>query len=279
MKNVILCRTEYQTFREYLHRSEATWRDCGQSVIVPAWGECIANKEICYGKQTATQIAYTTLKTHYPALRLKWRKDELRLLELNAPKLFLGRFEGDLFYVDIKSAFAQFYQHLFLHSEYPFKRQKYPLRSLAEELWDRKIARNCLVGICRSTHNKWSSKGKVWYVEKINNYLSPPLWAQLMGLLDQIAQKMEKIGAIWINTDGYLFSSHRKYREAIWWLLDQGIVIKHGCGPGYIRALQNIQVEGIKELRSTDVGRKPIRHIEQLNYDFLKQWRKNRDRK
>lgn len=277
MKNVIMSRSDYAATRQFLHFSNIRWRDCGFSAIVPAWDECIACDEICYSGETAPQLAYAALQKHYPGMRLAWRRDELALLDSRVPRLFLGEKFDELYYVDVKSAFAQLYQYLYLHSEFPFKRQKHPLREIALELWDKKIARNAVIGITRSTQNKWVEGEKVWYTQKRNPYLSPTLWAQITGVLNQIAQQMVKFGAIWVNTDGYIFERERSYRSAIHFFLDNQIVCTHGSGKGEIRALQNIKIEGVKSTQSGDVGKQPVRHIEESNIDFLAQWRKNRN--
>ena len=277
MKNVIMNRPDYAACRQFLHSSDIVWRDCGFSAIIPAWAECVACDEICYGQQTASQLAFDSLKSNFPGLRLAWRKDEMALLDARPPRLFLSEISGELYYVDIKSAFAQFYQFLYLHSEWPFKRQKYSLRSVAVELWDKKIARNAVIGLTRSTQNKWIHGEKVWYTQKRNPYLSPTLWGQITGILNQIARQMIEFGAVWINTDGYIFLKEFQYRQAIWYLLDHEIICAHGAGEGFIKALQNIRVEGVKELNSTDEGKRQVRHIEESDINFLAHWRKNRE--
>lgn len=278
MKTVVLETEAYVELRKFLRFAGLTFRDCGSSVVVPSWGECVARADVCYQNKTASEIAYKSLQAHYPGLRLKWRQEELELLDWRAPQLFTGEVWGDLYYVDIKSAFAQFYEFLFLHSEWPFKRQKYPLAPLVPELRDMKVARNAVVGIARSTRNKWVKGGEVTYTRKVNPYLSPTLWAQLCGLLNQIALFAEQEGAIWINTDGFVFKKEKPYLGFVGWLLDNGIVVRHGWGKGYVRALQNIYVQGVKEVSSLDIGRHAVRNMTESDINFLRLWRLNRER-
>lgn len=278
MKNILMKPSHYKMFRLFLHRSEATWRDCRSSVIVPSWGECIARSDVCYGQQTASQIAYTCLRSNFPGLALKWQQSEMKLLDSRVPQVYNGLYSGPLYYLDIKSAFAQLYKHLFLHSRFPFKSQKYSLQPVAEQLWDMKVARNAVVGQCRSTQNKWATRHKVWYTPKHNKFLSPTLWAQLTGILNQVAVQMLEYGAVWVNTDGYLFTKRHHWIAGKRFLTNQGIAFGEGQGQGYIKSLQNIRVEGCKHLEATDVAKEPKYHIETSTIDFLAEWRKNRER-
>lgn len=278
MKNVILDHKEYMDFREWLRSQPIKFKDNRYSVVVPAWGEVVVSDKVCHDGIPATQLAYETLRKHYPDLSLKWRKDELRYLDAKAPQVFKGEYWGQLGYIDIKSAHAQIYQYLYLHSEAPFRRQKFPLYFVAKDLFSYKLARNCVVGICRSVEDKWVEKGEVSYHNKVNPFLSPTLWWQVAGILNQIALVMLAYGAIWINTDGYLFDREEGYRKAIHWLLDHEIKIEHGFSSGYILAINNYYVAGLKTCDTDSIVGKPVYNIDHPDIDFLRGWKDNRER-
>lgn len=265
-------------FRGWLRCQGVKFKDCRSSVVVPAWGECIVTEDVCENGKPATQLAYETLKKHYPDLRLRWSKEQMRYLDAKAPQIFKGEYWGELGYIDIKSAHAQLYKYLYLRSQRHFTRHQFPMYLIAEELHSFKLARNCVVGICRSVEDKWVEQGEVSYRRKLNPYLSPTLWWQIAGILNQIASVMLGLGAVWINTDGYLFDQERNYRNAIHWFLDREILISHGWSTGYILAINNYYVKGLKSCDSDVVGKEPIHNIEHNDYDFLKGWLKNRER-
>lgn len=281
MKNVILPTEEYTFCREWLRGQPIKWRDMSSSMAVPNWGDCITDKTFSIDGRSCAQIAYEILKEYYPGLSLKWRKEELELLALRAPLLYSGPYVGQCFYLDIKSAYWQFYSYLYLHSDYPYKRQRYPLWSLSREFVGRyspewKIARNALTGICRSTHNKWVCQDKVWKTRKVNPYLSPTLWGQLMGLFNQIAFDMQRIGAIWFNTDGFIFSSEEAYTKALNYFEEREIVIgEKGIGIGSISGINCIDIPGVKTTKNRQ-GSKEVYHLEATEIDHYHYWNLNR---
>jgi hypothetical protein len=281
MKNVILPTKQYTYTREWLRSQPIKWRDLSSSACVPNWGEAICDKALTIGDKTCAEISYDLLKENYPHLHLKWRKAELELLDRRPPRLFQGPYVGECFYLDVKAAYHTFYQYLFLHSDYPYKRQRYPLMPIAEEFRGRqepewKIARNALVGICRSTKARWVYLDKTWETYKINKYLSPTLWAQLMGILNQIASVMYSFGAIWFNCDGFVFTSLEAYTKALLWFEEREIAIgDKGVGVGSIRGINSINIAGVKNTLSQYNSRE-VFHLEGEDIDHLKQWTLNR---
>jgi hypothetical protein len=250
-------------------------------MAVPAWGEAICDKALTIGDKTCAQVSYDLLKEHYPHLHLKWRKSELELLGRRPPRLFQGPYVGEMFYLDIKGAYHQFYSNLFLHSDYPYKRQRYPLWPIANEFIGRyepvwKIARNAVIGICISTKQRWVYLTNTWETSKINKYLSPTIWAQLQGILNQIAAQMYKFGAIWFNCDGYVFTSQQAYTNALQYFDDIGVTIgDKGSGFGSIKGINSIRVEGVKH---TDcwTNSKEVFHLEAEDINHIYQWTLNR---
>lgn len=281
MINIIYDTKEYTKRREILRSMEVTWRDMSSSCAIPNWGEAICDKEYCIGDMTCAQIAHATLKRHFPGLDLRWRKAEMVLLDHRPPKVFRFPVTGQISYLDIRSAYKQFYQYLYLHSRFPYKSQKYPLFDLAQEFNDKtepgyKIVRNAVVGITRSTRNKYVRQKEVWYVVKQNKFLSPTLWAQLMGILNQVASDMIDLGAVWVNTDGYAFTSVSSYDKAIDYFNERGIIIgDKGTGHGYINGLTSVHIQGVKET-SNNQGTGEIFHLETSDINHLNYWMTNR---
>lgn len=281
MKNVILPTEQYTHVREWLRLQPIKWRDLSSSAVVANWGEAICDQALTIGDKTCAQVAYDLLTEYYPGLFLKWRKDEWELLDRRPPRLFDGPYVGEMWYCDIKSAYLQFYEYLFLHSKYPYKRQRYPLKPIAEEFKGRKeaewkIARNALVGITRSTKARWVYQTKTWETFKVNKYLSPTLWAQLMGLLNQIAAMMYKFGAIWFNCDGYIFTSQQSYNNALKYFQDIGVIIgDKGQGYGYIKGINSVNISGVKKTE-TEYSSKEVFHLEAEDVNHIELWNLNR---
>jgi hypothetical protein len=281
MINIIYDTPEYTRRREILRSMEVTWRDMSSSCAIPNWGEAICDKEYCLGDLTCAQIAHSLLKIHFPGLDLRWRREEMALLDHRPPKIFRFPITGQIGYLDIKSAYKQLYQYLYLHSDFPYKRQRFPLFDLAQTFNNKtddkyKIVRNAVVGITRSTRNKYVCRDKVWYVVKRNKFLSPTLWAQLMGILNQIASDMIDLGAVWINTDGYAFTSVEAYDKAINYFDERGIIIgDKGIGHGYINGLTSVHIQGVKNT-DNEKGSTEVFHLETSDIDHLTYWMNNR---
>lgn len=281
MKNLIYPTKEYTVRREALRKLDVTWRDMSSSCAVTNWDEAICDEQYCIGELTCSQLAHGMLKRHYPGLHLKWQKSEMALLDHRPPKVFRFPVVGEISYLDIRGAYKQFYQYLYLHSWFPYREQKYPLYELAQEFNNKsdqkyKVVRNAIVGITRSTRNKYVCRDKVWYVTKRNKFLSPTLWAQLQGLLNQIACDMIELGAIWINTDGYAFTSVKQYEKAINYFDERGIEVgDKGTGKGFINGLTSVHIPGVKE---TDNNQRStaVYHLETSEIDHLTYWMNNR---
>jgi hypothetical protein len=281
MINVILPTPQYTFTREWMRKQPIKWRDLSSSIAIPTWGEAVCDKALTIGSKTCAEVAYDLLKETYPFLYLKWRKSEMELLDRRPPRLFQGPLIGEMFYLDIKAAYHTFYQYLYLHSDYPYKKQRYPLQPVAQEFIGRsdpqwKIARNALVGITRSTKARWVYLDKTWETYKVNKYLSPTLWAQIQGILNQIASVMYKFGAVWFNCDGYVFTSQQAYTDALQWFEEKEIVIgDKGHGIGSINGINSIHIAGVKNTE-TRHSSKEVYHLEAEDIDHLYYWNLNR---
>ena len=273
MKNILLPRPDYQFFRAWLRTTQVVWRDVGDSSIVPLWGESVCNESVCVDGRTPGEIAYSELRRVYPILKLQWRKNELDLLKQRPPKLFSGPYRGEVYGLDIKHAYCQIYRKLFLHADWPRKRLKYPLVEVANSLDDIKEARNAIVGIARSTRNKWVQGEKVWYVNKKNPFLSPVLWGHIMSILSEAAGIALKEGAIHINTDGYAFTSEKQRNIVRDRLEDFGVVTKQFSGYGAILGISALCVPPFKQPLEVNVS-KPLLHLEPVEAGWLEWWSK-----
>ncbi len=283
MKNVVMSHSDFLSFKEYLRKTEITWRDLSTAAMIPAWGECICDATFMIGEQSCAQYAYTVIQSLYPSLSLRWRQEELPLLDAKTPFYFEGLYRGNVWHIDIVGAYSQFYRYLYWHSEWPFKRQKFPLWDLAE-FWaagpqdaNHKIARNSVVGIARSTKNKWVKGNNVWYTGKVNKLLSPTLWAQLQGILQQIAGVMLELGAIWINTDGYCFKSEWDYQAALEWFERERINVRGNVGYGEINGIASMNVPGVK-ITGENNPTGPISRVgPPPEINFIQHWQNNRE--
>lgn len=283
MKNIPLSPTDYQFLRDWLRtQDDVIWRDLRTSLMIPKWGEAPCNSDFLIGDLTCAQVAYQALTEEYPGLSLRWLSWELDFLDWRPPMFFVGApIRGQIGYIDLKAAYWTFYRYLFLHSKFPFKRQQYPLQNVASLFngsttpqW--KIARNAVIGITRSTRNKWCQGPNIWFTKKKNKYLSPTLWAQLMGLLNQIAQDMMALpGCAYINTDGYAFTDLRAYHAAISYFTDRDLVISGGIGEGFIDGINSVHIPGVKETKEL-IPSKPVFRMMEVDVDFYSLWNNNR---
>lgn len=277
MQDVLLTKQDFNELKSWLRTQEITFRDISDAIIVPSWNEAIINCETADNFQSPGKIAYTALIESYPNLKLRWRGVELELLKLRPPKLFTKYYYGQMFGLDLHQAYHQLYSYMCLHSDWPTKRQKYPLLPVAETLGNRtKATRNAVIGIAISTRNKWCRGSTVWYVKKQNRFLSPTLWGQIQMILNEIAHKMIEFGAVHVNTDGYVFLNRREQFAGQRWLEDNQLDYSHFEGEGEILGISTVFIPGIKEPGELNSS-KPTRHLEPLESGWVGWW--NRQKK
>lgn len=286
MKNVTMSHSEFVKFKEYLRKTDITWRDLSTSVMVPAWGECICDNDYMIGDFSCAQYAHILLQKEFPGLSLRWRQTELELLGAKTPFFFDGEYTGPVYHIDIVGAYSQFYRFLYFHSEWPYKRQKHSLFGIASHFAGKtepqyKIARNSIVGIARSQQNKWVKGSSVWYTKKVNKFLSPTLWAQLQGILTQIAYQMIDFGAIWVNTDGYCFRDRFGYDTALDYFDHNDIKVRGTTGEGVINGIASMNVPGVKVTGENNPTKPMVRldPLSEVNHlaELAKNKRRNRE--
>lgn len=196
---------------------------------------------------TPGEAARTELGRAFPGLRrVGWSGPMIKLLDKRPPMHYTGPAVGEFVYLDLKSAYWQLYRPLWLDTSWPRGyRGKYPLYGVADRLEKWKPARNAVIGIARSRY-VWGQRGdKRLMLSFTNHYLSPGLWATVMDMVHWIARRAIFHGAIYVNTDGYMFRADnvhhiRRFQE---WLERKHLVYElRAEGQGEIRSWNSYKV-------------------------------------
>jgi len=186
---------------------------------------------------TPSEIARTEMMREFPTLsRVGWQKKNIELLDFGVPMLFMGEYRGDGVYVDLNRAYHTIYSMLPLNVLYPrgWPTKTLSLKPVAEKLKDNKSARNAVVGITRSRYiTAYKGKKPVLLTAK-NRFLSPPFWATIMDVLHELASLAVKLGAIYVNTDGYIFPDKTHPGEFTEYLEQMGYTFKVKRGDCHI---------------------------------------------
>lgn len=156
---------------------------------------------------SAGEAARTELSRAFPDIkRVGWLPREISLFDARSPCHFTGPATGEMIYIDLVSAYYQIYKCLWLDTTYPRGLYgQFPLYDVAERLKHWKAARNGVLGIIRSRHLVGFRGHKRVEMSVRNKFLSPGLWATVQHTLHWIAIEAINKGAIYVNTDGYLF--------------------------------------------------------------------------
>lgn len=175
------------------------------------------------------EAARTELKREWPTLkRVGWNKRHVVLFDKRPPMHYQGPYQGQATYVDLSSAYHQIYSKIWLDVCWPRGiGGRLPLHDVADRLSVWKAARNAIVGISRS-RTAVSVRGRVRKTLHIeNHYLSPALWATVMDVLHWVAREALEEGAIYVNTDGYMFPGKVGYTDGfLLFLIDHGLDFK-----------------------------------------------------
>lgn len=217
-------------------RSETTYYIAGSnSAYVPSTKTKYVDKSVC--KQwpdlegqsrlmTPGEAARTEMMREWPLLdRVGWFKGHAKLFDKRPPLHYAGPRVGHMVYVDLDSAYHQLYSNMWLDQLWPRGYYgRYPLSEPANRLKGWKGARNSLVGICRARSGAAYKGNKRITLRFKNRFLSPCLWATVQDLLHVVASKAVELGAIYINTDGYLFYTDPPefYETFVTWLSENG---------------------------------------------------------
>ncbi len=183
------------------------------------------------------EAARTELKKAFPDIkRIGWAKKHIVLFDKRPPLMYSGEKRGEMTYVDLKGAYHQIYGRLWLDAPYPRGLMgRYPLRGVANELETWKAARNSVIGISRNRHVTAMRGKKRIQLSVKNLYLSPFLWGTVQEILHWIAGEAITRGAIYVNTDGYIFNSTANSDSFFQFLLDNNLVATiRTMGEGHI---------------------------------------------
>jgi hypothetical protein len=157
------------------------------------------------------QAAKTELSRAFPGLkRVGWRRDHIRLFDWRSPMYFNEPYQGSGIYVDLKAAYCQVYRNLWLDTPFPRGVGTLSLSPVADRLQDWKAARNAVMGIIKNRTITGCRSGKRQEISVTNHFLSPGLWATVQATLHAVATTALKHGAIYVNTDGYMFPGYEK---------------------------------------------------------------------
>lgn len=204
------------------------------------------------------EAARTELKRAFPDLkRVGWLSSSVSLFDKRVPLYYEGPTKGEYTYLDLKAAYWQIYRRLWLDVAYPCGYYgQYPLDVVAHNLKDWKGARNALVGLVRSRSVVGVKGTKRYTLSTQNKFLSPNLWATVMDVLHWIAQEALGHGAIYINTDGYIFpTKHLNQIDSFMrFLIENEINFEiRASGDGEIVSWNNYKI-GSFRTKSYDLG-------------------------
>jgi len=155
------------------------------------------------------QAAKTELSRAFPGLkRVGWRRDHVELFDWRSPMYFDVPYQGSGVYIDLKAAYCQIYRNLWLDTPFPRGINTLSLAPVADRLQDWKAARNAVMGIIKNRTITGCRSGKRQEISVTNHFLSPGLWATVAAILHAVAATALEYGAIYINTDGYMFPNY-----------------------------------------------------------------------
>lgn len=190
---------------------------------------------------TPPQAARAYLDYKFPSLPLRARGGQLQrcLTPRRSPPLYATVMDGDLVYIDIKSAYWSIlqvsgYDVQYSPGDYFGVREKvsdfpYP---------DWKLARNSLVSVGQSrVVRQYSANTHAYRTEpRPNRFTNRILWALVNDTLNAIAVDAVSAGAVYVYTDGYIFRRRDADRGhdtiARWGLKPE----TRYSGYGYVRA-------------------------------------------
>lgn len=137
------------------------------------------------------------------------------------PLLAIPGTYGDCVYLDLKSAYWSILKIIGWDVDY-FPGRWLSVKSNVSDFpfSDNKLSRNSLVSVgVLSKTNFWTGE-KLISLTKSNGLVNMVLWSAVQDILNGIAWDMARAGALYINTDGYIFrmgNSHLAYEIAEAW--------------------------------------------------------------
>ena len=157
---------------------------------------------------------------------------------------------------------------------------KFPLSRIP--LFDQpKPVKVSIVGIVRGCKSKWVKGARVWYTDIYNPYLSPFLWAVISNVLHEIAQRALLLGAIHVNTDGYIFKSFKAFCSMRDFIEDNELPYKSGIGDGVVTGLNSYYISSVPTVKATEelTKSRPKNNIivpKRSDFNWLDYWQSTR---
>ncbi len=247
------------------------------------WDQC-CNREICdpkYKPWPEVNLVGPYLRICERSTRQHRRIDHPYLNERRVPLYFSEpiRNEDDLVYVDLNGAYWQIYTRTTLDVFYDGER--YPQKGVVhfldiEELRKHKKARNAIIGSIHRMYRTGLDHG-VSFEDIVPPYRRrPDLWGLVQDCLHTIAWSARDLGAVYIHTDGAIFTGHEMALEWIDVLKYRfGILASiRAQGPGTVYALGRWRIGDEKAGKLKRAGQpvdNMIRH-ELVNEPLLTEW-------
>jgi hypothetical protein len=212
------------------------------------------------------------LKSIYPTFN---QKTLYSLFDVSAPMWYCGQFfNQEMVYIDIKACYYQLYKRLWLDLTEPLARppKQIPLKSLAEQLYFWKAARNSVLGYLAS-NSICIVRGQKWQyinVQQSKDFFNPNILGIVNLMLHEIATNALKFGACYVNTDGYMFPKKVKYIDFMRYLDRLGLDYRAIIGRGSIIRFGAYSIQG-EALRGDEIekGTKNYDKIVQNHLDNI----------
>lgn len=176
------------------------------------------------------------------------RIEEWGLLLRHPPYFYDGALSSDdLCYVDIDRAYWNFYTRTTLDVSYdgtgPPVRGHIEFQD-TEELGEDKLVRNALLGMLRRRFRRGLDHGLAFREDVHAKKRRPSLWALVMDALELVMWTARDQGAVYVHTDGAIFSSHE---QALSWMNVSRETFKipttlRARGAGFVRGIGNFQI-------------------------------------
>lgn len=214
-----------RTMHEPMFLGSFTWT-CQQS----KWKIIRENAAISTpgGWASPAELARNYVSVKYPKRRRVTTEQYHEVMKPRSqPLLAIPGTYGDCLYLDLKSAYWSIMKIIGWDVEY-FPGRWLGVKSDVTDFpfQEYKLARNSLVSVgLVGKANYWTGEQLV-SVRKSNGLVNMVLWSAVQDVLNGIALDMERAGAIYINTDGYIFRRENAplaYEVAESWGLELGI--------------------------------------------------------
>jgi hypothetical protein len=223
---------------------------------------------------TPGEAARAELERAFPSLkRTGWPGQMVKLLNLRPPFVYTGVARGSMWLVDLSSAYWTIYRKLWLNTAWPRGKGTLSLEPVADRLKDWKTARNAVIGIVRSTRVTMYYQGQAKSLAIKNRFLSPPLWATVCQVLQDISYLAKPI---YVNTDGFVFDQEQQVMGFCYKLEKAGLKYTIVSGYGEIAGWNLYQIGQKKTAlygQRPRLGGRPFdNRLPERERSFLKWW-------